>query len=239
MRILSLLALCFFVGKAVAATLPLPAAMIPLGSPAGQRIFLHASARTAYWPLSAQFVTQENQAFCGVASLVMVLNSLNIPAPAPPEYKPFRVFTQDDLFDPGETTILQGQWIAHHGLTLDQLGLIARHFGLTADVEHAPKDGLTKFRREAAQALATPDRYVLVNFSRAALNEKGYGHISPLAAYDAKSDRFLILDVARYKYPPAWVLAADLYAALDTPDLSNGGAMRGYLILALERGKHQ
>jgi hypothetical protein len=44
------------------------------------------------------------------------------------------------------------------------------------------------------------------------------GHISPLAAYDSKSDRFLILDVARYKYPPVWVSASDLFVAMNTTD---------------------
>jgi len=38
-----------------------------------------------YWNLSMQFVTQKNQAYCGVASIVMVLNALSIPAP---EYSP-------------------------------------------------------------------------------------------------------------------------------------------------------
>ena len=47
------------------------------------------------------------------------------------------------------------------------------------------------------------------------------GHISPLAAYDADTDRFLILDVSRFKYPPVWVGTAELFTAMNTTDPNN------------------
>jgi hypothetical protein len=55
---------------------------------------------------------------------------------------------------------------------------------------------------------------VIVNYSRSGLEQEGRGHISPLAAYDADTDRFLILDVSRYKYPPVWVETAQLFDAM-------------------------
>ncbi|HEY9782333.1 MAG TPA: phytochelatin synthase family protein [Leptolyngbyaceae cyanobacterium] len=33
-----------------------------------------------------------------------------------------------------------------------------------------------------------------------------------------QSDRFLILDVSRYKYPPIWVKAVDLWQGMNTKD---------------------
>ena len=72
---------------------------------------------------------------------------------------------------------------------------------------------------------------MIVNYLRKALGEETGGHISPLAAYDAKADRFLILDVARYKYPPVWVKAADLFAAMDTPDAANDNKTRGFVLV--------
>ena len=57
---------------------------------------------------------------------------------------------------------------------------------------------------------ASRGHFVIVNYLRKALGEQTGGHISPLAAYDGKADRFLILDVARYKYPPVWVKTADI-----------------------------
>ncbi|MEY2680786.1 MAG: hypothetical protein RL661_1017, partial [Pseudomonadota bacterium] len=57
---------------------------------------------------------------------------------------------------------------------------------------------------------------------------------SPVAAYDEARDRFLILDVARYKYPPVWVRSEELYAAMQTYD-RDAKATRGYMVVA-ERG---
>jgi hypothetical protein len=37
------------------------------------------------------------------------------------------------------------------------------------------------------------DKRVIVNYSRVALGQEGASHISPLAAYDAESDSFLVL----------------------------------------------
>ena len=67
---------------------------------------------------------------------------------------------------------------------------------------------------------------------RKAIGQEAGGHISPLAAYDADTDRFLILDVSRYKYPPAWVTAAALFGAMDTPDSDNHDLTRGYVVVS-------
>ena len=75
---------------------------------------------------------------------------------------------------------------------------------------------------------------MIVNYLRKALGQEIGGHISPLGAYDEKSDRFLILDVARYKYPPVWVTASDLFDAMNTPDSDNGDKTRGYVLISAE-----
>ena len=56
--------------------------------------------------------------------------------------------------------------------------------------------------------------------------------IYTLAAYDADTDRFLVLDVSRYKYPPVWVEADDLFAAMNTPDSDNENRTRGFVLVA-------
>ena len=95
--------------------------------------------------------------------------------------------------------------LARQGMTLDQLGgLLALH-PVAIEVHHAADGGLDAFRAAARDYLAAKDHFVIVNYLRKAIGQQTGGHISPLAAYDAKVDRFLILDVARYKYPPVWV----------------------------------
>jgi len=63
---------------------------IPLEGPAGQRLLLGASASADHGPLAQWFETQANLAYCGVASAVMALNSLAVPAPPVPGYGAYR-----------------------------------------------------------------------------------------------------------------------------------------------------
>lgn len=47
--------------------------------------------------------------------------------------------------------------------------------------------------------------------------------------YNQINDMVLIMDVARYKYPPHWVHISDLHKAINSIDSSNG-EYRGYLM---------
>ena len=52
-----------------------------------------------------------------------------------------------------------------------------------------------------------------------------------MGAYDVETDRFLILDVSRYKYPPVWVTASELYGAMNTTDADNQNKTRGFVLV--------
>jgi hypothetical protein len=224
--------LCLAAGSASAQTLPLPEPLISLNSDRGARLLLESEANRAYWPLSIQFVTQKNQAYCGVASLTMVLNALGVPAPTTPEFEPFKTFTQDNLLNEETEKVLPKEVLAKIGMTLDQIGQLLTAFGVKANVHHAADTSLDEFRKLATEALNTPNRYVIVNYLRRAIGQERGGHISPVAAYDADTDRFLVLDVSRYKYPPVWVEADDLYEAMNTPDSDNQNRTRGFVLVA-------
>ncbi len=227
-----LVALCLWAGGAGADTLPLPDSLIDMRSGQGEALLLESQALAAYFPISAAFETQKTQAYCGVASMVMTLNAIHAPAPSSAEYQPYHVFTQDNVLDDGSDVVLPRAVLARQGMTLDQLGaLLARH-PVVVEVHHAEAGGLDAFRTRAADYLAAKDHFVLVNYLRKSLGQERGGHISPLAAYDAKADRFLILDVARYKYPPVWVTATDLFAAMTTTDADNDNKTRGYVLVS-------
>ena len=228
---LAALAACLVLATAGADTLPLPPNLIGCDSEAGAQLLIDSEARAAYWPLSMQFVTQKDQAFCGVASLVMVLNALHAPAPATPGIESFNSFTQDNVLDERTEKILPLSVLLQHGMTLDQFAALAGAHGLAAEAVHADQVSLEQFRGAAAAALGTRERHVVVNYLRRTIGQERGGHLSPLAAYDARSDRFLVLDVSRYKYPPVWVQAAELYAAMDTVDADNAGRKRGYVLI--------
>jgi glutathione-S-conjugate glycine hydrolase len=227
-----LFAFCLGASHPLADTLPLPPGLTDFSAPEGEKFLLESKALEAYFPLSIHFVTQRTQAYCGVASMVMVLNALNVPAPSTPAYQPYRTFTQDNVLDDSTDAVLPRDVLARQGMTLDQLGALLALHPVAVEVHHAADGGLDAFRAEARAALESGDRFVIVNYLRKALGQQIGGHISPLAAYDEKADRFLILDVARYKYPPVWVKTSDLFDAMNTTDPSNGGKTRGYVVVA-------
>ena len=215
-----------------AETLVLPDNLIDLRSPKGEALLLETHALEAYFPISVTFETQKTQAYCGVASLVMALNAIHAPAPTSPEYMPYAVFTQDNVLDEKTDAILPRSVLAYHGMTLDQLGQILALHPISVEVHHAAAGGVDEFRKLAAGYLASKDHFVLVNYQRMALGQVRGGHISPLGAYDEKADRFLIMDVARYKYPPVWVSTADLFDAMNTTDSDNDNKTRGYVLIS-------
>lgn len=77
---------------------------------------------------------------------------------------------------------------------------------------------LSQMRFDLKAALINPDARVMINYHRSGLGQVGGGHFSPLGSYHPPTDSFLIMDVAKYKYPPVWVGAATLYAALSTQE---------------------
>jgi glutathione-S-conjugate glycine hydrolase len=227
----AILALGFSAAGAQAQTLPLADNLIDLRSNQGEELLRESDASEAFVPLSVNFVTQTNQAFCGVASIVMVLNAMQLPAPAVPEYDPYHTFTQDNFFNDRTEAILPREALAHHGMTLDQLGALLATQPVRVEIRHAADTTLDAFRSTAREYLGREGQFVIVNYLRKAIGQEKGGHISPLAAYDVETDRFLILDVSRYKYPPVWVTASELFGAMNTTDADNDDKTRGFVLV--------
>lgn len=226
-----IIGLCAAGGGAIAQMLPLTGTLIALNTPEGEQLLVQSKARTDYWPLSMQFVTQDNLAYCGVASSVMVLNALSVPAPEAPEFGYFRMFTQDNFFSAATRKVLPPETVSRRGMTLPQLGQLLSTYPVKAKIYHTANSSLDEFRALAVKNLQEPGNFVLVNYLRSAIGQKTGGHISPVAAYNEQTDRFLILDVSRYKYPPVWVKAAELWKAMDTVD-SASGKKRGFVLVS-------
>lgn len=226
---LSTLALSLSVPQAISQTLPLSENLIDFNSPIGEKLLFESEARQDYIPLIFQFTTQENLAYCGVASMAMVLNALNIDAPFAPEFRR-NYFTQENVLNEQTDSIIPANLVARQGMTLEQLGGLLRTYPVEVSVYHASDVSLAEFREIAKQNLKQPNNFILVNYLRRAIGQESGGHISPLAAYSEASDRFLILDVSRYKYPPIWVTAEELWQAMATID-SSVNQTRGFVLV--------
>lgn len=211
-----------------------------------------------FFHLANQFESQSNKAFCGPASSVIVLNALRVgnagiekpQDPAllkeedrklvPPGFDPlFRRYTQNNFFSAETQQVKTREQVfgkpraegekPDGGIQLRQLAGMLQAQGLEVQVRVADEK-LTDaaIKAELKQNLKTADDYVIVNYFRPALGQKGGGHISPLGAYDAASDSVLVMDVNPNGQQWVWVKADALIAAMRTKDTAEN---RGFLLV--------
>ncbi len=201
--------------------LPLNHTLIDATTSEGQQLLTMTAAKTDYQQLAPFFVSQNRRAFCGVASSTIVINAALHQQP---------LVTQATFFTPKASAIRSELAVTFGGLTLAQLGKMIEAHGLHVQMIPASQSSLATFRHIAQTTLAEPDEFLIVNYDRATLVQEGSGHISPIGAYNAVTDRVLILDVAANKYPYTWVPVPQLWQAMNTIDTSSG-LTRGYLLV--------
>ena len=216
-----------------------------------------SSHKTDFFPLSNHFVSQENKIFCGLASSAIVLNALRLGQKKglpqdkrsigkkertwlPKLWSPFfEKYTSRNILNKqtkkrieilGKPIEINGKMKKDYGLQLRQLAQVLRanQLNVTVRVVNEAMDTET-IKKEIFKNLSSKNDFVLVNYSRKSLEQKGGGHISPLGAYDQKSDSFLIMDVNPNKAPWVWVKAKDLIEAMRTFDTIEN---RGYLLIS-------
>ena len=184
-----------------------------------------------YWRLSPVFAVQQTQTYCAVASAITVLNAMPIKKPVDPAYAPYAYFTQSNYFTSEVAKVISPQTVLSQGMTRDEMTeTLARH-GVKAKSIAGDTVNEEALRALLQKALGDDGQFVLANYLRATLGQVGGGHWSALAAYDAQSDSVLILDVAKYKYAPAWVGIGTLQKAIATLDTTSNKA-RGLVIVA-------
>ena len=114
--------------------------------------------------------------------------------------------TQDNIFVLNEVhEIIDLELVDRQGLSLHQLANLLSCHGVSESKLHGDRIVLSVLRSLLQKSLSDPSDRLIVNYDRSSLGQKGGGHFSPLAAYDSVSDRVLLLDVARYRYPSVWI----------------------------------
>jgi glutathione gamma-glutamylcysteinyltransferase len=209
---------------------PLPSNAIAFSSPEGRTLFAEALASgglDGYFPLAEQFHTQSDPSFCGLGSLVVALNALAID-PGRLWKGPWRWFSEE-LLDCCVPLVE----VQLRGLSLDELACLARCNGAEVDVQRADSADVDAFRTSLA-ASARGQGVSIAAYERAALGQTGGGHFSPLGGHHEGRDLALVLDVARFKYPPHWVPVESLWRAMLPLDPDCGRA-RGWLSLRRRR----
>lgn len=159
--------------------LPLPADLIDLNSSRGEVLLSDTGARGDYASLNTHFTAQINRAFCGPASIAMVLNALGDASRGSDGHG---LFDQESVFSARAEAVKPRAEVWRSGMTLNELGAVLTAHDLRAEVRHTADSSLDEFRRRAAAALDREDEFVLVNYLRWELGQRRGGHISLLAA---------------------------------------------------------
>lgn len=208
----------------------------------------------SYFPLAEQFVTQSDPSFCSLSSLSMVLNALNFD-PKKVWKGAWRWVSEETLQCESSICGHSLERIKTNGLSFFEFESLARCHGvrisshrvLSDDTESGNEEeeededyetekcpeGFDKFKQLVEQ-ICTDDQaetFIVVNFSRKVLNQTGDGHFSPIGGYHKEKELVLIMDVARFKYPPYWVPIRDLWAAMAVVDKMTSEP-RGYFIIS-------
>lgn len=224
------LILCAFAQTAFAASVEEPA-VVYWDSAAGKTLRSRILPDADYWQLAPTFVAQVTQSYCSVASAVTVLNAMPIEKPVDPAYAPYAYFTQSNFFSPEVVKVISPQTVLTMGMTREEMAEVLRRQGVSATSVAGDTFTDDSLRSLLQKALGDDGQFVLANYFRANLGQVGGGHWSVLAAYDAESGRVLILDVAKYKYTPAWVNISTLRQAIATIDTTSNKP-RGLVIVA-------
>jgi glutathione gamma-glutamylcysteinyltransferase len=224
---------------------PLPAELIALSSIEGKKLFreaLDSGGMESYFPLAEQFITQSDPSFCSISSLAMVMNALNF------DLK--RIWKGSWRWVTEEMLQCNSQAVCGHsiskvqqsGLSFSEFESLARCHGVKISPHRvcSPTPGecqdhsYERFRELVREVSgnASASSFLVTNFSRKYLGQTGDGHYSPIGGYHQGRDMVLVLDVARFKYPPYWVRLGDLWASMAASDKATGQT-RGYFLISV------
>lgn len=212
----------------------MPGGLIYLNNTKGIGLFTSTQPKLTrdFYYYQQGWEAQINQAYCSVASAMAVMNSLRglITLPQDPIYEPFPWATQEMLIQNEcvKANIYDVDKIDHEfwGLGVDKAAeLLNCHLqsqGFLATPYHIDPllNTSGQVRTALMDALADEFSRVMINYDRGGFLQgpMGHGHFSPIGAYNYKKDAFLVMDVAKYKYPPVWVPTTTLMDGIATLD---------------------
>ena len=210
-----------------------------LGPNASSIIADHAYLQTAvapdYWAYSPFDKPQFTSSACSIASVTMALNGLR----GLPLLASQRVLTQERVLkDVGIKRWATESAEGGDGVTFAELRRYIRasldHYGMrtaTMDVfkpTTADESSLARIRSMLVTNEQSADTVALIYFNQGVLTGDWNGpHVSAIGAYDATTDRVLVLDVDQDWYIPYWSPVEALASSFIKPAPKDQGVLAG------------
>ncbi|XP_031483963.1 glutathione gamma-glutamylcysteinyltransferase 1-like isoform X2 [Nymphaea colorata] len=121
--------------------------------------------------------------------------------------------------------------IKAEGITFGKVMCLARCAGAKVVAFRTNQTSINDFRKHVVYCASSEECHLITSYHRGAFKQTGTGHFSPIGGYHSGRDMVLILDVARFKYPPHWVPLSLLWEAMDTIDAATGHH-RGFMLVS-------
>lgn len=199
--------------------------LVDYSSSRGKTLFGEALATgdmNPFFRLAGAYAHQSEPAYCALAVLAMVLNSLQVD-PGETWRKPWRWFSEEMLACCTDINVVRQK-----GIMFDQFVTLASCKGGLVQAWRYADSTLEEFREAIKRSVRSDDEVVVASFRRKDLGQTGGGHFAPIAGYHIESDAVLLLEVARFKYPSHWVPVPILFEAMKAVDPETN-LSRGYL----------
>ncbi|KAH7298003.1 hypothetical protein KP509_25G022900 [Ceratopteris richardii] len=120
--------------------------------------------------------------------------------------------------------------VKKNGITFSKVACLAQCAGASVQAFRASESSLDMFRSFVEMCVASDDHHLIVSYDRRIFKQTGTGHFSPVGGYHRERDLALILDVARFKYPPHWIPLPLLWEAMNSIDEVTGKS-RGFMMI--------
>ncbi|WP_110570954.1 phytochelatin synthase family protein [Yoonia vestfoldensis] len=196
--------------------------------------YLRSAPAPDYWAFSAFVKPQFSTSACSIATVTAAINGIM----GQPEWASETIMTQQNLLE------LTGnaEWAAlsaegGDGVTFQQLvdftGQALAAVGLDRSVMQFNPTAATDMARGQVVNLlieneASPDDAIMVYFNQGVVTGDWDGpHIALIGAYDAATDRVLILEVDQEWYVPYWTSVDVLLDAMVKPTSAEHGVLEG------------
>lgn len=205
----------------------LPSHLVDLSSIEGRNLFkesIQSGDAETFYNLVGNFTTQTNPSYCGLGTLAMVLNALEVDPKQ--TWKGIWRWYSDEMLDCAPIQQIQKQ-----GLAFYEFANLARCNGLEVITKRADQITKEEWIKDLSMVSKQPHIHMVVSFSRDALGQTGLGHYSPIGAINRNNRKVLVLDVARFKYPPYWTSFDMLWNAMLPLDPTTNHS-RGYYIIS-------
>lgn len=234
LAVLAMLTLAPGLSLALDSTTPTPKLGADATPVTADNAYLRASEAPDYWAMSPFYLAQQTNAACSLASMAVAMNTLR----GLPANSEDTLVTQDNLLEAVANPTWNEQAAQDgDGVKFDDLVNQAKSSSAALDI-----NGSVEARQPARDETATLDAFramlaeneksasdvVLVYFNQGVVTGDWDGpHVSPIGAYDAASDRVLIMDVDREWYVPYWTRTEVLFNAMLKPTSAEHGVLEG------------